>query len=197
MARASSLTIAPFHEETSERKLQPWEWRWWHTTWQHSGTFGWIMLIHATALVGLILCPLPGWRIFLSALALVWIGGIGTTVCYHRAITHRCAEAESVGARDTDLLRDAQWFGSAGQLGLESSIASRVGGYRRRHLESTPRLHVVASAMALAGADAAGGSFLPRSQSVFVPRVDLSAAADIGAVVFRRIVFRHGPHSSG
>ena len=47
------------------------------------------MLIHATALVGLILFPMPGWRIFLSALALVWVGGIGTTVCYHRAITHR------------------------------------------------------------------------------------------------------------
>jgi sn-1 stearoyl-lipid 9-desaturase len=47
------------------------------------------MLIHATALVGLILFPLPGWRLALSALVLAWVGGIGTTVCYHRAITHR------------------------------------------------------------------------------------------------------------
>jgi len=47
------------------------------------------MMIHAIALVGIVLFPLPGWRIFLGALALAWIGGIGTTVCYHRAISHR------------------------------------------------------------------------------------------------------------
>jgi stearoyl-CoA desaturase (delta-9 desaturase) len=47
------------------------------------------MLIHVTALVGVIMFPLPGWRILLGALALVWVGGIGTTVCYHRAIAHR------------------------------------------------------------------------------------------------------------
>ena len=69
--------------------MPPWEWPWWHTTLRHSATFTWIMLIHGTALVGLILFPLPGWRLLLGALALAWIGGIGTTVCYHRAITHR------------------------------------------------------------------------------------------------------------
>jgi len=47
------------------------------------------MLIHATALVGLVLFPLPGWRLLLIAWALAWFGGVGTTVCYHRAITHR------------------------------------------------------------------------------------------------------------
>ncbi len=49
----------------------------------------WFILIHLTAAAGLILFPLPGWRIFLGALALAWIGGIGTTVCYHRALAHR------------------------------------------------------------------------------------------------------------
>jgi fatty-acid desaturase len=49
----------------------------------------WIVLIHLTAAVGLILFPLPGWRVVLGALALSWIGGIGTTVCYHRALAHR------------------------------------------------------------------------------------------------------------
>jgi fatty-acid desaturase len=47
------------------------------------------MMIHAIALVGLVLFPLPGWRIFLSAVALAWMGGVGTTVAYHRAISHR------------------------------------------------------------------------------------------------------------
>jgi stearoyl-CoA desaturase (delta-9 desaturase) len=49
----------------------------------------WIVLIHVTAAVGLILFPLPGWPIVLSAIALAWLGGLGTTVCYHRAIAHR------------------------------------------------------------------------------------------------------------
>ena len=51
--------------------------------------FLWIGLIHVTALAGLVLYPLPGWRVLLGAIGLAWIGGIGTTVAYHRAITHR------------------------------------------------------------------------------------------------------------
>lgn len=49
----------------------------------------WIVLIHLTAIVGLIMFPLPGWRVLLGAIALTWIGGLGTTVCYHRALAHR------------------------------------------------------------------------------------------------------------
>ena len=86
----TARSIAPIVEEFTETRATPaWEWPWWHTTLRHSGTFGWIILIHLTAVAGLILFPLPGWRVFLAALALVWIGGIGTTVCYHRAIAHR------------------------------------------------------------------------------------------------------------
>jgi fatty-acid desaturase len=49
----------------------------------------WFILIHTTAFVGLILFHLPGWRVVAEALALAWIGGIGTTVCHHRALSHR------------------------------------------------------------------------------------------------------------
>lgn len=49
----------------------------------------WILLIHITAALGLILYPLPGWRILLGAIALAWIGGLGTTIAYHRALAHR------------------------------------------------------------------------------------------------------------
>ncbi len=49
----------------------------------------WIVLLHITAAVGLILYPLPPWRVLLSAMGLAWIGGLGTTVGYHRTITHR------------------------------------------------------------------------------------------------------------
>jgi fatty-acid desaturase len=81
---------------THEAPTRPWEWPWWHTTKQDFIILPWFILIHVTALIGLIMFPLPGWRIFLGALALAWIGGIGTTVCYHRALAHRALELHPV-----------------------------------------------------------------------------------------------------
>jgi fatty-acid desaturase len=52
-------------------------------------TLVWVLLIHVTAVVGLLVCPLPGWPLFLATAALTWLGGLGTTVCYHRALAHR------------------------------------------------------------------------------------------------------------
>jgi len=52
-------------------------------------TLVWVVLIHVTAAVGIVLYPLPGWPLFLAAYALTWLGGLGTTVCYHRALAHR------------------------------------------------------------------------------------------------------------
>jgi fatty-acid desaturase len=67
----------------------PWTWSWlrWHPG--EGWTLFWICLIHALALVGLIVVPLPGWGVFGAAYALVFIGGLGTTVGYHRALAHR------------------------------------------------------------------------------------------------------------
>jgi fatty-acid desaturase len=79
-----------------EASSPPWEWPWWRTTRQDFIVLPWFILIHATAIVGLILFPLPGWHLFLGALALAWIGGIGTTVCYHRALAHRALEINPV-----------------------------------------------------------------------------------------------------
>ena len=50
---------------------------------------GWIFAIHVTALVGLVTYPLPGWRLLLASTTLVLLGGLGATVCYHRALAHR------------------------------------------------------------------------------------------------------------
>jgi stearoyl-CoA desaturase (delta-9 desaturase) len=72
------------------------EWPWWRTTRHDFMVLPWFILIHLTAVVGLILFPLPGWRVFLGALALAWIGGIGTTVCYHRALAHRALRLNKV-----------------------------------------------------------------------------------------------------
>lgn len=71
------------------RPLPGWEWPWWRVTRHDAAVLPWFILIHLTAVVGLIMFPLPGWRILLGALALAWIGGIGTTVCYHRCLAHR------------------------------------------------------------------------------------------------------------
>jgi fatty-acid desaturase len=65
------------------------QWPWWRTTRQDVVVLPWVVLIHLTAAAGLILFPLPGWRLLGGAIALSWIGGIGTTVCYHRALAHR------------------------------------------------------------------------------------------------------------
>lgn len=73
-----------------------WEWPWWRTTRHEVMVLPWFMLIHLTAVAGLILFPLPGWRIFFAAVALAWIGGIGTTVCYHRALAHRALQLNPV-----------------------------------------------------------------------------------------------------
>ncbi len=78
------------------QEAAPWQWPWWRTA---SGGFvvlSWIVLIHLTAAVGLWLAPLPGWRVLAGAVALTWLGGLGTTVCYHRAIAHRAVELNPV-----------------------------------------------------------------------------------------------------
>src|SRR5208282_3784203 len=80
---------------TREAPTPPWEWPWWHTTKQDFIILPWFILIHVTALVGLVMFPLPGWHLLLGALALAWIGGLGTTVCYHRALAHRSLELNS------------------------------------------------------------------------------------------------------
>jgi fatty-acid desaturase len=71
-------------------------WPWWRTTKHDVVVLPWFILIHVTAVVGLVLFPLPGWRIFMGALALAWIGGLGTTVGYHRALAHRALDLNPI-----------------------------------------------------------------------------------------------------
>lgn len=68
---------------------QPWK----RPFWQYSRGNGLVLLyiifIHVTAVVGLVLFPSPGWRVLAVSLAIASAGGIGTTVCYHRSLAHR------------------------------------------------------------------------------------------------------------
>jgi fatty-acid desaturase len=115
------------------------KWPWWRATRHDAMVLPWFILIHTTAFVGLILFPLPGWRVLTEALALAWIGGIGTTVCYHRALSHRALQLNRVA--EAILIFFAMFNGSGSPLNW-------VANHRLHHAEadtsadiSSPVLH--------------------------------------------------------
>jgi len=68
---------------------RPWDRPFWKPVRGKEGVFAYLVLIHLLAIVGLILFPLPGWKIFGVTLLFLALGGLGTTVCYHRLLAHR------------------------------------------------------------------------------------------------------------
>jgi stearoyl-CoA desaturase (delta-9 desaturase) len=80
----------------SDGASPPWTWPWWRPVAGQRITLLWVVLIHVTAVAGLILCPLPGWPLFFVTGALAWLGGLGTTVCYHRTLAHRALRLHPV-----------------------------------------------------------------------------------------------------
>ena len=83
---AAAVTTTSTIEKT---RIAPWDMPWWRASGRDAVIMSWVCLIHITAAIGLVLYPLPGWQLLASAIALVFIGGLGTTVGYHRAIAHR------------------------------------------------------------------------------------------------------------
>ena len=55
-----------------------------------------LIVVHALALVGLVLFPLPGWRALAIFAAIMFVSGLGTSVCYHRALSHRALRLHPV-----------------------------------------------------------------------------------------------------
>src|SRR5260370_34434278 len=68
---------------------RPWNRPFWKPVRGKEGVFAYLVLIQVLAIVGLILFPLPGWKMFGISLLLLALGGLGTTVCYHRLLAHR------------------------------------------------------------------------------------------------------------
>ena len=79
----------PAMDAADMAKHEPWKQPWWRPTRGDELFFAWFALIHVGAVVGLVLAPLPGWPVLLAAAVMHFLGGLGTTVCYHRAITHK------------------------------------------------------------------------------------------------------------
>jgi len=75
---------------------RPWARKLWRWAPGDGPTLFWLVLIHVTAAVGLVLTPVPGWKVFAIALLLTWLGGMGTTVCYHRSLAHRSVKLNPV-----------------------------------------------------------------------------------------------------
>lgn len=74
----------------------PWKWSWFRWAPNEGATFFWVCLIHVLTVVGLVLFPLPGWGLAGLAYGMFWLGGLGTTVAYHRALAHRAVKLHPI-----------------------------------------------------------------------------------------------------
>lgn len=75
---------------------RPWMRPWWQYSEGNGPVLFYLALIHVLAVIGVILFPLPNWRVLAAALAVSAIGGVGTSVCYHRLLAHRSLRLNSV-----------------------------------------------------------------------------------------------------
>jgi stearoyl-CoA desaturase (delta-9 desaturase) len=83
--RTRSESEAPI---VSSLGSEPWKLPWWKVAEGDRATFFYILMIHVLAAVGLIFFATPGWRVIAATVALAWLGALGVTVCYHRALAH-------------------------------------------------------------------------------------------------------------
>jgi fatty-acid desaturase len=67
---------------------EPWRAPWWRPAAGDWSTFVYIVGIHLLAVVGLVAFPWPGWRLLLAMFAMLFVGGLGVTIGYHRALAH-------------------------------------------------------------------------------------------------------------
>ena len=70
-------------------EMRPWEAPWWKPAKGKEVVLAYLVLIHVMALIGLILFPIPSMPVLILTLVLAMIGGLGTTVAYHRGLAHR------------------------------------------------------------------------------------------------------------
>ena len=74
----------------------PWTLPWWKAEGENFWVMIYIVMIHVLAVAGIVFFPVPGWIVFLAALAMACCGALGTTVGYHRALAHRSVKLNPV-----------------------------------------------------------------------------------------------------
>lgn len=81
---------------TEAGTVPPWTRSWFYCAPGEIATQGWVIGLHIVTLIGLILLPLPPLGAVAIAIGLIFMGGLGTTVCYHRALAHRAVTLHPV-----------------------------------------------------------------------------------------------------
>jgi fatty-acid desaturase len=74
----------------------PWTQPWWRAEGDNFSVLVYLILVHALAIAGLVFFPVPGWKVFLGTLVGIALGSLGTTVAYHRALSHRAVKLHPV-----------------------------------------------------------------------------------------------------
>lgn len=74
----------------------PWTLPWYKADGQSKWVLVYLIVLHALVITGLILFPLPGWKVFLAAFILACFGALGTTLGYHRNLAHRAVKLHPV-----------------------------------------------------------------------------------------------------
>ena len=69
--------------------MQPWQAPWWRPVPGQEIVFYYLVAVHVLAAIGLAFFQVPGLPVFLTALGLACLGGLGTTIAYHRALAHK------------------------------------------------------------------------------------------------------------
>ncbi len=147
----ASTERAPRPSETpivSTLGAEPWKSSWWKTSAGERPTFFYIVAIHILAVVGLIFFATPGWRVMVATVSLAWLGGLGVTVGYHRALAHTALRLNPVVKH---LLIFFAMFNGSG------SPDSWTANHRQHHskVESHEDISSPCDTLARAGGDAA------------------------------------------
>ena len=74
----------------------PWTRPWWQASKGNGPVLFYFVIIHLLAVVGLVLFPLPSLGVLVIALSIASIGGVGTSVCYHRCLAHRSLRLNAI-----------------------------------------------------------------------------------------------------
>ena len=88
-ANTLNLTASVNVNPQTTHLTPPWERPFWKPVPGKVGVFIFLVLIHILSIIGLILFPLPSLKVLGVSLLIAGLGGLGTTVCYHRLLSHR------------------------------------------------------------------------------------------------------------